>query len=104
MRVTIKRPVRLYIAPQKWVVEWEERTVERLDRSPVPPGKWPKWAQEMATKRLPEDRGVGDTIEHEIGLVGTPAFMGWYRAKFGRRPCPQCPARWNRQYPYVQGA
>jgi len=63
-------------------------------------GVWPAWAQELAAQRLPEDRGVGDTVEHVIGPVGTPAFLRWYRGQFGLRPCPKCPAKWNSRYPY----
>lgn len=63
---------------------------------------WPPWALAMATHRAPGDRGVGDTLEHEVGIIGSPAFAAWFRRTIKDCiPCPNCPAQLNRRFPYL---
>ena len=67
------------------------------------PAKWPLWARIASRFRTNGDRGVGDTIEHWQGIMGSDQFKVWHLAVFGTlKTCPQCPARWNRQFPYEQ--
>ena len=67
-------------------------------------GNWPMWARLIRSRRLPGDRGVGDTVEHLHGLIGSDGFRFWHYCVFGdRRACPKCPSQWNKRYPYNPG-
>ena len=69
----------------------------------LPWSEWPTWARTLAGEKVLGDRGVGDTVERTVGLMGSPAFLSWYHATIGgNAPCPDCPAVWNRLYPYEQ--
>ncbi len=63
---------------------------------------WPIWARLIRSRRTVEDRGVGDTLERTVGLFGSEDFRFWFYCVFGasKRPCPACPAKWNRAFPY----
>ena len=66
--------------------------------SPVP---WPIWARLVRSRRTAGDRGVGDTVERTIGIFGSDDFRFWHYCVFGsRKPCPACPSKWNRAFPY----
>lgn len=74
---------------------------EWLETRPLPIAEWPDWALALADYRLPDDSGVGDTVEKTIGLFGSDTFKFWFHQTFGHnRHCPKCPAKWNRLYPY----
>lgn len=80
----------------------EVRTMTLREWLRRPPEPWPEWATALATQRWPADRGLGDTIEHEIGLLGGPAFQKWW-ATLSDLPAPSCPCHLNQRYPYGQG-
>jgi len=64
--------------------------------------KWPLWARIASRFRVEGDRGVGDTIEHWQGIMGSGQFKVWHLAVFRTlKHCPSCPLRWNRQFPYT---
>ena len=96
MRVTIKRPVRRYIATQKWVVDWESRTVEMGQSS----RKWPLWAIALKALAIPEDKGAGDTIARVIGPIGGDAFKAWRKSIGKPCKCPDRQEKLNRLFPY----
>lgn len=82
-----------------------ESAVEVITHQPVPRSQWPAWALALEKSRLPEDRGIGHTLEHAVGLMGSPAFEAWYRTAIGHGiPCPNCPALWNRLFAYAEPA
>lgn len=66
-----------------------------------PPAPWPIWARLVRSRRAAGDRGVGDTVERTIGIFGSDDFRFWHYCVFGsRKPCPACPSKWNRAFPY----
>jgi len=66
---------------------------------------WPVWARIASRNRCAGDRGIGDTIEHWQGLMGSARFAFWFYCVFGpKKPCPSCPKVWNEQYAYKQPA
>ena len=69
--------------------------------SATDPKAWPIWARILSRRRADGDRGVGDTVERVVGLIGSEPFAFWHYCVFGAaRPHPKCPARWNKLYPY----
>lgn len=65
------------------------------------PDLWPLWARTMHGLRMPEDKGVGDTVERIIGKDNAEAFKKFYMTTF-KRVC-SCDGRrdtWNILYPY----
>ena len=65
------------------------------------PSHWPVWARVISRRRLPGDRGLGDTVEHVVGLVGMEDFAFWHYCVFGpTKVCLECPSNWNALYPY----
>ena len=88
-------------ATGKWVGDYLEIpsqsfTVTKTRPFPV----WPQWAEKFKARFQPGDRGLGDVIEREAGIFGSERFTVWHRSVFGdKRPCPNCPALWNRLYP-----
>lgn len=67
------------------------------------PAHWPRWAIEAEKMRQPGDRGVGDTIEKQIGLVGSRQVAAWFQSVMGETLVGMiCPACLNALYPYVK--
>jgi hypothetical protein len=74
---------------------------------PKPAPEWPLWALLVGVWfRQPEDVGIGDTIERELGGAGTEAFKRHHEAMFGvwAKPCACAGqvANWNALYPYEE--
>lgn len=59
---------------------------------------WPQWAYDLAAKAQPGDRGLGDVLEREVGLLGSATAVAWWQAHVGGKP-PLKPCRLNRRYP-----
>ncbi len=81
------------------------REFSRLRTKYLEPAKdWPIWTLVVALFAGAEDRGIGDTIQREIGRPKTEPFKRWHEATFGlwTPPCG-CGeiARWNTLYPYA---
>jgi hypothetical protein len=78
----------------------EERAALPMIVEAVPCAQWPWWAQWLATKSTPEDKGVGDVVARMIGDEKSDAFKAWFKATFGKDcGCNGRQAKWNRQYP-----
>lgn len=78
------------------------RVIRPQTGEPATHRHWPIWARLIRSRRTVEDRGVGDTLERTVGLFGSEDFRFWFYCVFGasKRPCPACPAKWNRAFPY----
>jgi hypothetical protein len=77
------------------------------DAVPIPTAKiayaeWPLWAKAIALmKKVPPDKGVGDTVERVIGPDNSEAFQAFYKKTFGRVcGCNGRKADWNIKYQY----
>jgi hypothetical protein len=66
------------------------------------PDRWPQWAKELARSRQPQDRGIGDTVVHEIGDTASAAFQEWFKKTFDQScGCADRQAWLNRHFPYL---
>jgi len=65
----------------------------------VPPEQWPVWAKGIATFRTGDDKGVGDTAERNLGIVGE-AFKATAKALGKDCGCAARKAKWNAMFPY----
>lgn len=66
---------------------------------PVPQALWPEWAKAIAFVRNPDDKGVGDTFERELGRVGSIVKWALEKAAGGCK-CAQRKRDWNAMYGY----
>lgn len=78
------------------------KEVERITKGfePIPFDQWPSWTKAVALLKSDEDKGIGDTIHRQSGLLGKG--FKWAMVKLGV-PCG-CDARqdqWNIEYPYA---
>ena len=67
---------------------------------PKPQAQWPDWAKAFVDKRAEGERGLGDTIEREIGLCDSVEFIAWWDKTIGIEPRPRCPSALNRTFTY----
>lgn len=64
---------------------------------------WPIWARIIARRRLPGERGLGDTAERLHGVMGGQNFATWHYCVFGPGITPDdCPRHWNARWPYPE--
>ena len=60
---------------------------------------WPYWAKLIASQRIDEDRGVGDTFARLAAAVGGEQWKRLAK-KAGGCGCADRQAAWNRRWPY----
>ena len=90
---------------EQWLCEQlpsSQVTTVNPNRSPeVPRSDWPLWAQVLAMKAKPEDKGVGSTLERTLGPFGGDAFKRFYKEVMGADcGCSERAAAWDLIYPY----
>ena len=69
---------------------------------PLPENEWSWVVRIIARKRKPEDKGLGDTLEREIGYLGGNTYKRWYKKLMPNGDCG-CARRQiilNIRYPY----
>lgn len=78
----------------------------RQQKSPAPAQAsedWPVWTLVAALFAAESDRGIGDTLNRELGGVKSERFKRWHETTFGlwATPCG-CGKlrRWNTEFPY----
>ena len=64
----------------------------------VPPEQWPVWAKGIATFRTGDDKGVGDTAERNLGIVGE-AVEATGKGVGGDCGCAAGKAKWDAMFP-----
>jgi hypothetical protein len=68
---------------------------------PSVPRPWPRLARWIEKRRLPGDKGVGDTLSRMLAKVGGERFKFWYKAITGQEcHCTDRQARLNAMYKY----
>lgn len=71
-----------------------------FDTPKIQPKEWPANILYLKAKAIEGDKGLGDILEREIGLINSLIFKDWFKKTFGR----VCACNWskdtiNRYYP-----
>ena len=67
---------------------------------PIPFDEWNIGIKALLIFRKPEDRGIGDIAEHQIGAIGGNKFKEWYKSIFNKDcNCGARKLKLNQQYP-----
>ena len=62
----------------------------------------PKWIDLVSYFRLPEDKGVGDTVQRYAAMLGGEQFKAWAKKLGMPCGCTTRQAEWNARYPYTE--
>jgi len=67
---------------------------------PIPYEDWPAPFKALIPFAIPQDVGLGDTIERHVGPIGGRLFAKWFFETFNRScGCDTRREKWNIQYP-----
>jgi len=71
-----------------------------FNHEPIAKGKWPTWAEELKSRRLPGESGIGDTAARIVGPAGGDAF----KKVMKRCGCGARQETLNKEFPYADTA